>query len=707
MAVEERTPPRPLLSTTAPLSALSKHTTAVAAYLLALVLGLGVTAYMFPRQAVFATDIRVHPVHGYDAAVNVYGQRYFTKDSWHWPLLRVSKLGTPEGTNVAFTDGIPLAEIVVKLSRRFLPSDFHSVYLWLALCWVAQPLAAVFALRNVGERRLLPNLAVAVIAVSMPALVPPFVHAALCSHFLILIALGLYFRISRNPRLSTLVAAGVLMVVSLLVNPYIMEMVIAVLVAAPLSMLIRRDRAWPSVALGIGGGVAVTIALALLLGYGRVVPMGGFGTYSMNLLSPIYPSLPFSGAPLDATGGQYEGYQYLGAGVIVLLLLADFTLDRRERLTLLQRHGGLVFACFVLTFLALSTKIYGGHRLLLDLPTPSWLLELRSSGRLFWPVAYIAVITCVVIVCRKLTHRWAAAALLVFAILQFVETMNARHEIRKVFKNRPGYTINTALFRPLLANHSKLVVWPKFGCGVDVGVPEFSELYLLASEVAIPVNMTYVGRFEKLPDCNLPEIPISVGAEDLWVFVPRWNPAMVTSVENWRNICRQSSVLVVCAQDLRGNTTLPTPDLLTVPLGKTLSTTTGAPGTQWLASGWYDPESWGTWTHGTTAYITAFFDRPLDRDLVLRVWASAVAAHPSTAQKVTVLADGRPVATWDVKKGSWEAEYVAAIPAPSSRSQSLFLEFRVEHPIRPQEQGMSSDTRELGFGLSAFRFEER
>lgn len=556
---------------------LSDRRVAAASYLLALLLGLAVTGYMFPKRAIFATDIRVRPVFQYDAAMNVYGQRYFTKDAWRWPLLQVKTLGAPEGTNVGFMDGIPLAELVVKLFRRFLPPDFHSVYLWLALCWVAQPMAAVFALRSAGERRLLPNLAIAIIAVSMPTLLFRFVHSSLCSHFVILIALGLYFRITRNVRIGTVIGADALMLTALLINPYIMEMTVAVLVAAPISLLMRRDRRWIPVAGGIGGGIAVTAVVALLLGYGHAVPIAGFGIFTMNLLSPIYPTIVFAGQFVDATGGQGEGYQYLGVGVILTLLVADFCLNMRDRLELLKRHAGLVFSSVVLTCLALSTKVYAGHRLLLDLPTPGFLMELRSSGRLFWPVAYILVITGIVIVCRKLPPRWAFATVLVFASFQYIESIPMRQEVRRCIRTRPGYSVDTGLLRSLLATHSMLNVWPKFGCGADVTVQAYSDLYLLASEVAIPVNMTYVGRFTRPPDCHLPEFPITVGQKELWVFVPKWDPAMVESVVDWRDICRQSGVLVVCAQDLRGRSDLPLPSVPPSPLGTNLSTTAGGP----------------------------------------------------------------------------------------------------------------------------------
>lgn len=685
-------------------SRLSDRWTAVVSYLVALLLGLAVAGYMFPKRAVFATDIRVRPVYEYDAAMNVYGQRYFTKDAWRWPPLQVKTLGAPEGTNVGFMDGIPLAELVVKVFRRFLPPDFHSVYLWLALCWVAQPMAAVFALRSAGERRLAPNLAVAMIAVSMPPQLFQFVHSSLCSHFVLLIALGLYFRIVRGARRSNLLAAGALMLAALLINPYIMEMTIAVLVAAPISLLARREDAWKPVAVWIGGEVVVTAAVALLLGYGHAVPMPGFGLFSMNLLSPFYHVAKRIGPYVDATGGQYEGFQYLGAGVILILLVAAFCLSMREGLALLRRHAGLVFSSVVLTCLAVSTKVYLGHRLLLDLPTPDMLLELRSSGRLFWPVAYVLVISGIVIVCRKLPPRWAFVTVLVFATLQYVESMPLRREVRQTIRTRRGYTVDTSLLRPMLASHSQLTVWPKFGCGADVTLPAFSDLYLLASEVAIPVNMSYVGRFARLPDCYFPKFPITISSAELWVFVPQWTPAMIVSVVDWQSICRTSGVLVICAQDFRGRQDLPAPAIETPSLGEALSTAANGPGDQWLASGWYQPESSGVWSDGPVAELATSLPQAGNKTLIFTATAHAFAAHPSTSQRIVVSTNGQVLTTWDVREGA-PANYTATIPPRSLSTDPILLRFDIEHPVSPTEQGRGADSRKLGLGLSAFRFD--
>jgi hypothetical protein len=707
--------------TIAPTSEIAERRIAVVAYLSALLLGLVMSAYLFPRGAIFASDTRVRPVVGMDAATEVVAQRYFTEESWRWPLFLIKNLATPEGTNLAFTDGIPLIELAVKLFRRFLPSDFHSVYLWLAICWVAQPMSAVFALRSAGERRLIPSLAVAVIAISMPTLPFRFTHAANCSHFTILIAIGLYFRITRNPRTATVIGADLLILAALLINPYIMLMVVAVLAAAPLTLLIRGHRTSTRVAFGIVLGVAITAVTAWAIGYGHAVPERGYGYYTMNLLSPVSPAVvSFDGVVstkdglyqhfpseyhgVDATGGQHEGFQYLGLGLILLLLVADFCLNLSDRLTLLRRHGGLVLACIGLTLAALSTKVYAANRLVLDLPAPSWLSQFRSSGRFFWPVAYTLLIISVLVVSRKLTVRWATAILLLFSAIQVIDSEPLYHEVRSAFQRRKEYSINTALLRPLLASHSKLIVWPKYGCGADPHMLEFSELFLLASEVAVPVNTAYVSRFAAVPDCKFPKIPVSVGPGDLWVFLPKWTPAMVVSIADWNSICRQSGTLVICAQDLRDRKDLPLPSVSSVPLGQTVSIGSNGTGSQWLFAGWYDPEPWAVWSDGSWARLAVMLSAPTNKPLIFTAWAASYAARPSNKQTITVFANGELIATWDVKDDA-VAEYSAPVPARTITDRTISIDFHIDHPTSPKAEGRGGDTRNIGFALTGFRFD--
>jgi len=207
-----------------------------------------------------------------------------------------------------------------------------------------------------------------------------------------------------------------------------------------------------------------------------------------------------------------------------------------------------------------------------------------------------------------------------------------------------------------------------------------------------------------LPDCRLPEVPITIPPKKLWIFVPKWTPGMVLRISDWQSICRQSGALIVCAQDLRDRTDLPVPKISAIQFGEIVPTVAHGSGVQWLLDGWNDPEDWGTWNEGSTAQLAFQLAEPTAKPLVFSVTAGALGAHPATSQKIAVLANGQQIATWDVKEPI--SHYQATIPASQGAMRSILIEFHIEHPISPTEIHVGNDPRKIGFALCAFRVDE-
>ncbi|MFZ0712264.1 MAG: hypothetical protein WAM53_19645 [Terrimicrobiaceae bacterium] len=125
----------------------------------------------------------------------------------------------------------------------------------------------------------------------------------------------------------------------------------------------------------------------------------GYSYHSLNLVAPFDPqrfsSLVFKDQGVFA--GQTEGYNYLGGGMIFLivvsLLLAPLSLFRSKIVALWP-----LWLVAILSFaLAASAKVTFGPVVLFDIPLPDTLERLfstfRASGRLFW-VGYYIVICC-------------------------------------------------------------------------------------------------------------------------------------------------------------------------------------------------------------------------------------------------------------------------------------------------------------------------
>ena len=372
---------------------LPPRTEAMIAYALAGLFGAVLVGPIFPLGALDGTMTLTHPLAG-DIAQHIVGQRYFLADSWGWPPLVTRLIEPPLGVNIALTDSIPLAALAGRLFARWLPHGGHLIYAWAALCFGVQPAAGVLALRAAGVRGVVVTVAGGVVAGCMPALIYRFGHSALCAHFTLLLALALYFRMVAVPRLWLLLPGTALMAGALLIHPYLMAMVAVILAAAPLSLLIqgRLGQAF-GLACCYLAGLAVLAGVAALGGYFGADPAPGFGYYSLNLAAPFVPALSslFGDTRVtDATGGQYEGFSYLGLGLMLLALVAAAGLRRRLARRWLAGHAGLLAVTLAACVYAVSDTVYAGQHLLFHLPIfPAFLQQFRASGRFVWIGLYV------------------------------------------------------------------------------------------------------------------------------------------------------------------------------------------------------------------------------------------------------------------------------------------------------------------------------
>jgi hypothetical protein len=493
---------------------------AALAYPAAALLGLLQVLVIFPITFLLPEAGRGWAPSG-DAAQHAIAQAYFIRDSWHWPPLLALNLNTPEGTNIAFADGIPLLALPLKLAAPLLPAGFHGIGLWYAIATLGQALAAVFALRSAGERRLLPTLGVVLAALAMPAFLARYGHAALTGHAVILVALGLHLRLVREPSRSLWIVTAAFLVVSLLVHPYLAAMAIALVAAVPLTLLLRRDRRWVGAVLALAlacGAVAATMAA---FGYLGAAGDGGYGQFALNLLSPFWPyrsALLGAGIPreIDATGhGGWEGYNWLGAGLIGTLVLV-VALRPRTTLALVRRHAGLALALAGLTVLAISHRVGLGERIVLDLgPVPAFLEQFRASGRFFWPVAYALLIGATVLLVRS--GRAGPVLVLALGLVQVVDAAPIRRDLAAWAAARPAWTLDAAALRPMMAEAGALTLLPSWPCIPSTETATFiaaHEALALGAERALPASTMHLARWRTPPVCDdaaRAAIPLAAG----------------------------------------------------------------------------------------------------------------------------------------------------------------------------------------------------
>jgi hypothetical protein len=225
-----------------------------------------------------------------------------------------------------------------------------------------------------------------------------------------------------------------------------------VIAAAAYVRAVRHDRVLSARAALWHGAAILGVVLVSLWSWGfltvRDIGDPGFGTYSADLLAFLNPG-PWSTylKPLASVRNNYETFDYLGAGVLVLLVacLALWAAGHRSsgspgspgsadaragRASL----GAAVVAAALLGVYALATPIrFGGHDLLyVGLYAPLHFLTsaFRGSARFTWPAYYLLM----AVVLAQLDRRLTARAALVFALAALALQVGDLRPLRKALR---------------------------------------------------------------------------------------------------------------------------------------------------------------------------------------------------------------------------------------------------------------------------------
>lgn len=435
-----------------------------------------------------------------DWRIHFLGWHFFRSEPWQWPPGRiVGYYHAPDGTAIAFTDSIPLVALALKPFASLLPMPFQYIGLWLFLCFVLQGVFGVL-LTRIWSRHPLHQLLGAALFVTIPTLLIRVGHPALCAHFILLWALWLYLRRDRDHR--SLAQHGALGLAAGLTHPYLAVMALPVIAARVVRD--RHRRALAAFAMTLVTCVAGWWAAGLFTvsGAGNLASEG-LGYYSMNLLSPITPSgwSTFLPAVPVATEGQiYEGFQYLGVGLLLLAALAALVAVINWRALPWARLLPVFGVCLVLAIYALSPRITLADRVLVDWSSPQlerWAL-FRATGRFFWPMGYLLVAGSIAIVVTRLRPAVSGALLVAAVGLQLADLRTAHAERRVTSRSDAFHVWANALPSPVwhdvLPFYKHIVIAPPRQCGsAPIG---FESPAYLAGLHGLTINSAEVARFD-------------------------------------------------------------------------------------------------------------------------------------------------------------------------------------------------------------------
>ena len=350
-------------------------------------------------------------------------QLFYIEDQWRFPLATNPNYGAELSTSLSFTGPpIPLA-IFQKIF--LIPSNLQLFGFWFALIFIFQAFFAISICREL-QYSLTQSVGLSILFFTPFLLQRTQFHYWLSAHFLILWAILLIIRFFKYSKVSKL-QSSVLLVFSYLINGYLFVMVLIILSYMWLHYIQNGSKSRKRAIIDlIWINLPMPVSLFIFEGINsqnnlyesiRMTFGGGYGSYPFNLISFINPFVGFTdfytgGKNEDAitlnfssfdysfgaTKGSYEGFMYLGLGVILMIVLTFLKSDiQSDRKIKVNKKITIIYFSLITLFSVTYRVSIGSNEVNLKFPyLGTWALStFRASSRFMWIIAYIILILAI------------------------------------------------------------------------------------------------------------------------------------------------------------------------------------------------------------------------------------------------------------------------------------------------------------------------
>jgi hypothetical protein len=666
----------------------------------------------------------------FDMTLEYLGWAFYRYGPWTFPIGLNPNFGLDISSSIIYSNSLPLFAMVFKPFSGLLGEPFQFWGAWILVCFVLQAWMAWKLLGLITKDVWIKSFATGLLLFSPPMFSQIGFHNSTVGHFPILAALYLILRPNQDKRVLWW---SLLLPCTLMIHPYTFAMLLAMWLADLLDKLvIQKKLSALQVIFEVFCAITTTVLLAWQAGYFMNVSPGetGFGVYRMNLLALFDPS-GFDAAnwsflyslPWVRSNNNYEGFVYLGLGLIAVLLISlPMMVKHRDRvIQLLRGHVFIVLCLICLTLFALSNNISIGSWTF-TLPLTPKLLSiasiLRASARMFWPVFYVIAIAGIYFLIRGYSKKIATTVLGIALTIQIVDTSGAWLEIKHKI-NLPGAQPASSLSDPFwdaAAKHYKQVV----------RVPVWNEQAIwekfahYAAQNQLGTNSVFMGRVDqqKIERSNQKiKEALAQGKFDpktLYIVEDNYVPQFAKAMNPLTDILARFNEVNIfapgwksCQSCIKINETAQINPAISnerlTRLGERIDFSRfGKYSKVYLGGGWSVPENWGVWSLDKKTIITLPLPAVTPKKLVIDT--QAFIGGTQNSQLVDISINGVPQAKVILNKRFGNQIELPLNPAIVN-SGALKLELQFPTAISPKALGIGIDERPLAIGLEAVRYE--
>ncbi|MFZ0219832.1 MAG: DUF6311 domain-containing protein [Candidatus Aquirickettsiella sp.] len=628
--------------------------------------------------------------------------------------------GMGMGGSIVYAEPLFIFALPFKILSDLLPTPFQYTGLWIFFCFILQAIFSWKLLEKITKEVYFKFLGCIFFVLAPPLLWRLHGHPQFLGQWLILAAILLCLSVRYRYYVWL-----ILLTISSLVHPYFLFMLLALWG----SDLVNRKIVNELTYLEIIKHIFLTgLILALVMwqaGYFMLhngFAMQGLGYYRMNLLSFIDPSdVDFDTwshilRKQPHTPGDYEGFSYLGLGMILLGLLGlSKLLDKQLKGLFLnfKKIIPLISIAFLLMILAMSNRVAMGQYELFHYWLPEIAGMFRATGRMVLPMYYLLYLGILYLIIKCYKKYVAVSLILICIVIQVTDSA----EIYKHFRIWLGHskTYISALKSPIwvkaAGKYKKIIYTPPQFAPVD-----WAPLVYYAAFNRLSINIGYFARVDfdklnknknRLMDAILKgeldknalyvikderirriiintkmNLPYKINeADGFFLLLPNWGESSTeTEKIRWAKYYLYKLNTPIYFQTLDDNF-------------KDYTT---------LIKGWSTPEGKGTWTDGAQSTLVVKLAKKPTANLILTVDALPFINIKHPALIVDIIINHRFIGklTYDLRNYL----IIRRIEIPTSiigDNNLLEIQFEFKNAISPFRLGLSPDTRTLGLFISS------
>lgn len=397
-----------------------------------------------------------------DVTQHHVGWVFFRRSPWTFPIGLLEGIAGNEKVSCMYTDSIPLFAVIFKLLSPILPENFQYFGIWGIMCYMLNGGFGALLLTRIKENLFFTSVGSLFYSAFWPTLLRILHHNSLGAIWLVIIPIILTVDHDRKykHRFTPVVLWTVTCVLASLIHLYFIPMIYCVMLGYMILLFFKDKKRIQAVVTFVSSTVFSVVVLWVIGGfYGSgSYTDGGFGIYSANF-NTFFNSKGQAKyiRQLDILDGQYEGFGYLGAGMLILCFLAILVIVNRisskegsffknASAAIKSRKIEIIAFCVIFAvgfFWAASNKLTINRHVIMTIPLPQYVLIklgiFRSSGRFIW-LPCLMTMTLTLWICSKLDKKTLFTALTLCIAVQFGDMQNYYNDMRNAEQRNREYT---------------------------------------------------------------------------------------------------------------------------------------------------------------------------------------------------------------------------------------------------------------------------